>query len=250
MCIAIVNTSQHLSKKILKTCWENNPDGAGMAWVDKGEINVFKELTNFNRFYNAYVKVRSNVKKPMLIHFRIATSGTKPEINMHPFMISDKVAMIHNGTIAEFKGPYNDPKSDTYNFSEYLADLDITSVKMFEHPSARQIIYDAIGGDDDSKHGFNKIAMLDSEGNYDIFGEQLGVWDGKGKNANWFSNTGYRRFRQTRIGFRNHPRTRSCDITPEEEIEHALGVGAVITDPRKIAEEAAEMRLNARHFTD
>ena len=79
MCLLIVNQTNLISKKHLKNAWENNSHGGGMAYPFINEHNercVFIEkFTDFETFYSEYESVRSMVDKPMILHFRISSSG-------------------------------------------------------------------------------------------------------------------------------------------------------------------------------
>ncbi len=87
MCIIVLNTKEHLSKKILKVCWESNNDGAGLMYAIEEKLNIFKELKDFNSFYDYYSTLRSEFKKTIIaLHFRIATSGNIDTNNIHPFI--------------------------------------------------------------------------------------------------------------------------------------------------------------------
>src|SRR6185369_9475158 len=101
MCIAILNkTEKELSKKTLKTCWRNNNDGAGLLYVENGELKVFKELTNFKTLFREYRRILEEIKpKYIVLHFRIATSGGINIENCHPFLVDEKLGFVHNGVI-------------------------------------------------------------------------------------------------------------------------------------------------------
>ncbi len=49
MCIAILNTKQTtLKKQLLRNCWENNGDGAGILYINNdNKLEFFKEMNNF-----------------------------------------------------------------------------------------------------------------------------------------------------------------------------------------------------------
>ena len=102
------------SADIIKTCFKNNPDGAGVAILRPGAKTVeihkgFMELAGFYDFVSSAI----SAKDIAVYHYRITTSGgTKPQ-NCHPFPISDKVeelqalsiaaryAFVHNGIIGQ-----------------------------------------------------------------------------------------------------------------------------------------------------
>ena len=56
MCIAILKPKDKtISKETLKTCFDNNKDGCGFAYCDKGTVMMCKYM-KFEDFYNDYIK--------------------------------------------------------------------------------------------------------------------------------------------------------------------------------------------------
>ncbi len=97
MCIAVYKPKEAvLTKRTLKNCFDNNPDGAGFAYPnDEGtKIEVRRGYFGFRKFWRDYKAVQDK-EKPMLIHFRIATSGCIDEENCHPWRIDEKHAFVH-----------------------------------------------------------------------------------------------------------------------------------------------------------
>jgi len=53
MCIiAIQPKTKKISNSILKNCWDNNDDGAGIMYAIDGKIIVRKELHSFDNLFN------------------------------------------------------------------------------------------------------------------------------------------------------------------------------------------------------
>lgn len=119
MCIAIVKPTgvQLPARDVLKTCWSNNPDGAGFCFNDGQKVVIQKGFMSFNKFYKAFEKCAKNndlLNKDVAIHFRISTSGGVKPQNTHPFVISQNIndltktfskcesAFIHNGIISGY----------------------------------------------------------------------------------------------------------------------------------------------------
>lgn len=173
MCIAILKPKDKiLSKDILKTCCENNPDGMGFAYID-GDTMYIKKYMKFNDFYKDYKEVET--KSNMLIHFRIATHGKVEIDNCHPFWLNHRMALIHNGIISGY-GERN-TKSDTRDFIDKV--IGKISWKLMKNPSYRELISKAIG--------YSKLAILDITGDYWIINEKDGYWN----DGVWFSNKSY-----------------------------------------------------------
>jgi len=175
MCIGILNNKKTLSKKHLKNSWENNDDGAGLLWVEKGKLKTFKELNSFIVFYHKYLEIRSKIKTPIVLHFRIGTHGKKNVDNLHPFICSEHVGFVHNGIIS---GWGNVLISDTNEFN-----LTILSKlpKGFEQNEATLfLIQETIG--------YSKLIFLNTNNEVSIVGEEKGSWSGD----DWFSNDSYK----------------------------------------------------------
>ena len=176
MCIAILNTKGIISKETLKTCWDSNPDGAGLIYNNSDGLQIFKELNSFNVFYNEYIKQRKlNKNSKFAIHFRISTSGKIDLVNCHPFEINKYSAFIHNGMI-DIK-PMNKNVSDTFTFNELIFK------KLGEDWQNNKAIINLL----ESYIYGSKIIVLNSDDSYIILNENLGHWDGK----NWYSNYSY-----------------------------------------------------------
>jgi len=182
MCIAILNASGTLSKKTLRTCWENNNNGAGMAYWDGTALQTEKELTSFKRFYKMYTNARN--KHPtaeIALHFRIATHGRINLDNCHPFNVGPNHAIVHNGIIS---GHGNDEYSDTHQFAENVLSAFISD-QLYISPFVELI---------ESYIEMSKIILVGELGTI-IYNEHLGHWNA----GNWYSNKTY----QT-CGFRDY----------------------------------------------
>lgn len=186
MCIIILNEKETLKYDILKTAWENNPDGAGLFYANNNRVQVFKELNNFTRFYNEYLTVRTNTKNPIGLHFRIGTSGVKTLLNVHPFKVNKHLYFAHNGII-DIHIPKNSLKNDTQIFNETILK------KLPNNFLYSEAILELIAG----YIGFSKLLFMDNLGQFLIVNEDLGHWD---NNGNWFSNHSYQQ-KTSKIGF-------------------------------------------------
>jgi len=179
MCIAIVQKpGKKLTRKQLRSCWKENPDGGGFAYAPRTGKNrneklmLCRELNSFKAFWKAYsVSVNENPKSVFLVHCRIATSGKVDLNNCHPFVVKPGLAMIHNGIIDIPQTDEN--KSDTFHFSEAINKLP----SPVEDEDVKWLLEEAVGFG-------NKVAFLDVWNNYTILNEKSGTWlDGI-----WFSN--------------------------------------------------------------
>lgn len=77
--------------------FENNDDGAGFMYAVGGKVYIQKGYMQYADFLDAIEKLGAKYdleKLPLVMHFRITTSGgTRPE-NCHPFPITDSIGML------------------------------------------------------------------------------------------------------------------------------------------------------------
>lgn len=180
MCLLILNSSKPISREQLYNAWENNSDGGGMSFVDGKEL-VIQKYDDFNEFYQDYQEIRRETSKPMILHFRITSSGSASFDNIHPFFITQgKVAMGHNGTISSLGDSVT---SDTRHLANLLSEFKGTSVSIVRHVGVAGMIRAIIGG-------YNKLVFLDRHGDFEIFNEHLGHWTAQG---DWMSNDSYKK---------------------------------------------------------
>lgn len=128
MCIIIAQKPGREHKRIpydhFKWSAKNNPDGMGIMWADGGAVHIYRHMDDLDGIWKRYCEAYS-AGFPSVIHFRVATKGTKVVDNCHPFPIawSDHgavtLAMAHNGTIPEVGDLVND-NSDTRQFAENI----------------------------------------------------------------------------------------------------------------------------------
>ena len=93
MCIAIYSLkgTDIPREDILKTCFLNNPDGAGFAFNKGGKVHIVKGFMDYKGFISAFKKYDAEFgfkQRGVLIHFRIATHGGVNVGCCHPFPIS------------------------------------------------------------------------------------------------------------------------------------------------------------------
>jgi hypothetical protein len=178
MCIAILNKQGQLGSIQLENSWKNNNEGGGLMWVQDGKLQTFKTY-NYNDFEDMYFSLRSNPNiGNVVLHFRIATSGFKNPINLHPFLVNENLGFVHNGIIG---GLGTADHSDTYQFNELLQKLptDFLSNESIVHFISEYITS-------------SKLVFLDSQDNYCIMNEKYGHWDET--QDNWFSNDSYKSY--------------------------------------------------------
>ena len=124
MCIIVAKPAgvARPTEDVLKTCWNNNSDGAGFMYRDPrtGKVIIKKGYMHYKEFIKAIEDSNLTDEDAIVYHFRITSSGgTSPE-NTHPFPISRNmddlkllklscgVGMAHNGVLGSGKGTHSD----------------------------------------------------------------------------------------------------------------------------------------------
>lgn len=132
MCIIVYKPKGESlpSKDTLRTCWENNPHGAGIMWADGSNVRIRKGFMSWDAFDRALDEVTSKLDvaaTPMALHFRIATHGAVKPGCCHPFAVKDSyermrqtrisadVGFMHNGTLSGLET--DDSTSDSMAFA-------------------------------------------------------------------------------------------------------------------------------------
>lgn len=156
------------SRETIRIMFDNNPDGAGLMYVENNQVHIEKGFMKYKSFAKALDKLEARLdmkKTPIVMHFRITThGGTKPE-NCHPFPITDSIGALkktashtdlgvaHNGII-----PIT-PRKDISDTMEYiasqLAPLKRALPRFYENRHAMTLIQNAID---------SKMAFLTKEG--------------------------------------------------------------------------------------
>ena len=113
MCIiAIKDKGINLpDETILETMFKHNSDGAGFMYAKDGQVHIKKGFMTYKAFKKAIDKIENVKDIPLVMHFRIATSGGIDCGACHPFPISNKrktlrktdfvtdIGIVHNGVI-------------------------------------------------------------------------------------------------------------------------------------------------------
>tara|TARA_Y100001973_G_scaffold106779_1_gene187531 strand:- start:9097 stop:9858 length:762 start_codon:yes stop_codon:yes gene_type:complete len=204
MCLAIYKAKgAQVPYNHLKNAFERNPHGAGFAYVnpkDKHQkVHIRKGFFTFDEFMDAY---RPHSHKACAIHFRFATKGAKTKENCHPFKLTKKHAMIHNGTMQRVL--CKNGGSDSSNFADRILGPIIQQNPNFIHTKHGQKIINLAIGE-------SKVVVLDHTGSATIFNEHKGHWKGD----IWYSNETYK----ARIGFTT-PKRRKVLSKPKSYIDY------------------------------
>ena len=231
MCIAILKTKDgNITDEQLLNCFDNNPDGAGIAYTKDNKIFIVKGIFDAKQFVEEYHKAVAEADGAMLVHCRIGTSGFKDYTNCHPHVVSDECVMIHNG-ILSIDVPKGSKVSDTVLYVEqYLKPL---PKDFMLNDGIMSLITDHIGAG-------NKFVFLNNRGDFSIANEKAGHW----KNGVWFSNYSYEAYSFYTKGYKGKSKAYSpytsywdeddyeweseaFELTPEEEWQLQVAVNSM-----------------------
>lgn len=182
MCLAIYQPAgNQVPESHLEAGWDNNPHGGGfMYFDDAGKLCTFRSM-KYCEFIEAYecAWALHGQQSPFAVHFRWATHGTTDINNVHPFVMNDNTAVMHNGIIDCI---IDDSKmSDTASFvQDYLANLP-------KNWQDNKFLFDMVS---DYARGSKLIVLTsdkDSEYSAYIVNERLGIW----VDEVWYSNGSY-----------------------------------------------------------
>lgn len=186
MCLAILNKKKVLSRSVFDNAAQSNNDGYGLLYVDPvdGRLSAFRATgIKVKQFYKKYLAIRNCSTMPVVIHFRLGTSGRKDLLNCHPFFVNKKLGFVHNGiiNIKEI-----DKFSDTHTFNVQV--LRKLGADFLDNNALRFLI--------ESTASSSKLVFLHDTGRFDILNESQGHWDEE--KDTWYSNSCYK---ETSYGF-------------------------------------------------
>lgn len=179
MCIAICKPEGlQIKPEYLQESFLRNPDGAGFAYAEQGQLVVKKGLMTYEQFQSEY---EPHKEKAAIVHFRIKTHGNTDEENTHPFIVGNNLAMIHNGIISEIDCKDDRNRSDTYHFNtKVLTKLYKRDSRFIYKDHYRELIRGYIGR--------SKLVFINNKGHFQVINEQMGEWE----DGIWYSNTSYK----------------------------------------------------------
>ena len=191
MCIIVYKPANTpLFKKRLKACYSNNEDGCGFVYPSdkKNNLVIERGVFTFREFWRKYREIPKD--KPVLLHFRIQTSGDINENNCHPFLIDKGHALAHNGNIESKLNEKLTEKSDTATFVEKVLqplfkDKKLKKGKFWTTEAFEWLLEESVGSN-------NKMVIMDADGFVKIYNEKQGEWDEKV----WYSNKSFKQNRK------------------------------------------------------
>ena len=178
-------------RETIRTMWNGNRDGAGLMYLDKGQVRIEKGFMAYKDLANRLDELerRLDLKSiPVVMHFRITThGGTKPE-NTHPFPITDSVGALKKLTITTDVGVAHNgiipitPRKGISDTMEYiatqLAPLKRAMPKFYENKHALALVENAI---------HSRMAFLSRDGKLTTVGTFIE------DNGILYSNTSYQK---------------------------------------------------------
>lgn len=144
-----------IKKEILKQCWDNNQDGAGIAHFDGELWQVVKGLMTWKSFWKTYNQFQFGKGDTVIVHFRVGTSGKNKKGCTHPFPICDDYKKMnktqfeaeniafHNGVLSQGDGD----ASDSQEWVKYYID---PLLPYIEDEKIEGLLNKVLGTDDDT----------------------------------------------------------------------------------------------------
>ena len=178
MCLIIHQPKKlDLSEQLLTDIYTRNSDGLGIMYAEKGKLRVHrflpKSAAEFIAAYEAH-----GAGREIILHARMTTHGDTNLDNCHPFTVTPRVALAHNG-ILSFGNDWDKTKSDTWHFVQRVITPAVAYDEALIHDAAWQKYIGAVIGNS------NKFAMMDRHGQVSIINRDSGV-EFLGA---WWSNT-------------------------------------------------------------
>jgi hypothetical protein len=187
-----------------------NDDSWGFAVVVNGTLVTRCGIGNFEEFREAFEPYS---ECQSIIHFRWATHGKKDTGNCHPFLVSESLAMIHNGVIS-IECEVDKDRSDTWHFNELV--LKPLYARDADFYRRNEVVYTQ-----QLAHKGSKFVFLRADGDFCIWNEGDGDWEDDG---HWYSNdshTGY--YYRSAIGYSTPAKTQPAPKKEREWVETSDG---------------------------
>jgi hypothetical protein len=178
MCLLIHQPSSTVfSDDFLVDVYSHNQDGLGLMYATGGKLVVVKSLPEtaeaFVAFYRAHAEGRECV-----IHARMRTHGDVDLENCHPYAVTDRVALCHNGILSTGNS-WDRSRSDTWHFVRNVVAPALEGREaLLADPDWQAFMGSLIGSS-------NKLGLMSADGTVAIINRASGVeFEGA-----WLSNT-------------------------------------------------------------
>lgn len=189
MCIILAcEKNNRPTAQVIEDCWRANPDGGGLMWADGSTVHGVKGLMTLDALTTELSYVPDDV--PLVIHFRIGTSGGMDERVTHPYPVSPRLAdlhatvwespigLAHNGVMHDVAIDTPNGVSDTVAYVRDIAAPLSTAFDLFSKTATKLLT--------DSSEG-NRLCLLDASGRMNLTGRGWNkVTDGvMASNTSW-----------------------------------------------------------------
>src|ERR1035437_6840860 len=177
MCLLIAQPKGVTFSKREKTDYlDCNADGFGGCVAIDGKLEIVRIVQDDKAVLSAYFAMFAGRKA--MLHFRMATHGTKGVENCHRFLLAPEIASAHNGILEIDTAPAQGA-SDTRVFCDrILAPIARDNPDALFSPTMREILAGMIGTS-------NRLMFMRADGKISIVNEAEGVTHKKA----WLSNT-------------------------------------------------------------
>lgn len=171
MCVIVFKPAgaECPSLDCLESCWDSNPDGAGLAVSEGKKVFLQKGFMSFSKLKEYYTEngFKDRVDQAILFHFRIGTHGKKDAGNTHPFPVSQSP-----DTLRALTGRHNILVAHNGIFQNKVTLPDVSDTGQFLADCA------AAGGDpvdfwnkNKTVTGWSRMAVLKPGGRYTLLGD-------------------------------------------------------------------------------
>lgn len=201
MCIIVAKNAKVAmpTEEILRTCFKNNPDGAGFMLASKGKVFGFKGLMTADELITELAKAEKRFgnldKLPVVIHCRIKTHGETCQGNTHPFPLDCGYREMRKTEWVARQGFAHNGIIYAYDRDADIKNLNVSDTMVFAKKAASPIAHYADIASDPALLDFlfavanSKLCFLSGKGKLATrgeFTEQNGVL---------YSNTSFREAR-------------------------------------------------------
>ena len=187
------------SDTTLKTCFENNSDGAGFMLTYKHQVIIEKGFKTYNAFRDALDKAikKYGTESPYVLHFRISTQGGCRQDCCHPYPLNadmnelrklrlkTDIGVAHNGIISLTSSGYKTQVTynDTMKFiTDYLS-LIIKDKHYYKDADTIKLI---------ERLCESRLAILDADGHCELIGSG---WSLEIEDGCYYSNGSYKNYK-------------------------------------------------------
>ncbi len=199
MCIIVAkNKGYDLPKKsLLQNCYISNPDGAGIMYTKNNKVVIDKGYMNFNSLWKRLEKLKTEIdikNTPIVLHFRIGTSGAFDKSNTHPFELTNQnnkllklknsvdIGIAHNGIITAYEDSNDFTLNDTQLFiKKFLYPIYKIDNNFYNNKQIQEIIKTVTN---------SKFAFLTSKNELILIGDFIE------ENGIYYSNKTYQEIRK------------------------------------------------------